>query len=209
MKKILAPLLVLLMTGFFAWSNTQEADATYVVTDPSQAHMLFLWGFCFSLPFYLIPILTAAFTGWGVQLRAWFRLPQQLSFLKGLWLFGLFLFVLESCFAVLPEIGTQEAVQQIATFGLTERLLLFVPLCVLVPLFEEVLYRGILLHLLPFAIALPVSSLLFACAHGFNLFVIPLFLFGWCLALLTRRTQSLLPAMLFHGAFNALTLFGA
>ncbi len=205
LMKRLAPLFAALIALLFCLLNSQGGAPL-----PSESsHTLFLIGFAVSLPFYLLPILTGLFTGHRAQFRTWLQWKGCLSFPRTVLYFLLFLLILETVFAVLPQIGTQNSVQHLATFSFSQRLILALPLCICIPFLEELLFRGLLLHSLPYPLALPLSSLLFAIAHGLNLFIIPLFLFGWFLALLTRRTQSLLPSILFHGLFNAITLFFA
>ncbi len=78
------------------------------------------------------------------------------------------------------------------------------------PLFEEVLYRGILYIGLRKLIGVPggavVSGFVFALIH-FNLYsFLPLFALGVILALAYERTRNLLVPIFFHAAFNGLTL---
>ncbi len=103
----------------------------------------------------------------------------------------------------------QLTVQAIAQMSVGERLLLTLPVCLLIPMCEELLFRGILLEVATPWVALPLSSLLFALAHGLNLYAFGLFVFGFALGLLTLRTRSLLPAMVAHGVFNAISLIFA
>ena len=89
-------------------------------------------------------------------------------------------------------------------------LLSFIVVCAIVPLFEELLFRGLLfgwlrLHLGSY-FAAAISALAFAAVHGM-LFAIPgIFALGMILALLYERSRSLWPAILCHGTYNALML---
>ena len=82
-----------------------------------------------------------------------------------------------------------------------------VPLCVAVPVVEELLFRGLLQGggrgLLP----LVLSAAVFALAHGVNVFLLPLFWTGLVLGLVARQSGSLLPGMILHALFNAVNLF--
>lgn len=89
-------------------------------------------------------------------------------------------------------------------------LLSFLVVCAIVPLFEELLFRGLLFGWLRLRLgtyfAAGVSALAFAAVHGM-LFAIPgIFALGMILALLYERSGSLWPAILCHGTYNALML---
>ncbi len=200
--KRLAPALTVAMALLFCGLHVQGGGDGVVEVSFS----LFMGSCLISLLLYTFPIVVGGMTGWKDALRTWLRWDKGTSVGALVVLFALFLFILECCFAVLPEMGLQDSVQLLTTMSIGQKFLLVFPLCLLVPLCEELLFRGFLLHALPVAIGLPLSSVLFACAHGLNLFVLPLFLFGWFLGLLALRTKSLLPSVLFHGLFNALTL---
>ena len=98
--------------------------------------------------------------------------------------------------------GRKAALEELAG----ERLILREPGSGTRAIFEEALFRGVLLHAAPPWAALPLSSLLFGLAHGPDAFALPLALLGWCLGLVTLRARSLLPAILLHALFNLLAL---
>ena len=78
-------------------------------------------------------------------------------------------------------------------------------LCVLGPLFEELLFRGALLHALaPYGgrFAALVSALLFAMMHGNFMQGVPTFIIGLYLAWITLRAGCILPAILAHMIYN-------
>jgi membrane protease YdiL (CAAX protease family) len=82
----------------------------------------------------------------------------------------------------------------------------FIVVAALVPIVEELTFRGLGFSLLSSKfgsrIALAGTTLLFALAHGF-LIALPLFLIvGLALGWLRMRTGSVYPGMLMHGAFN-------
>lgn len=78
-------------------------------------------------------------------------------------------------------------------------------LCVLGPLFEELLFRGALLHALaPYGgrFAALVSALLFAMMHGNFMQGVPTFIIGLYLAWITLRAGCILAAILAHMIYN-------
>jgi uncharacterized protein len=81
---------------------------------------------------------------------------------------------------------------------------------VLAPLFEETLFRGVLLPVLGQRLgalgAVLASAALFALAHLSLGELVPLFVLGAGLGLLRWRTGRLAPGVFMHGFWNALTL---
>lgn len=78
------------------------------------------------------------------------------------------------------------------------------------PLVEELFFRGVLYGWLrqrtrPL-VALLGSSLLFALYHGIPLMIPVFFVAGMVFALVYERSRSLWPAIITHGAYNALVL---
>lgn len=94
------------------------------------------------------------------------------------------------------------------TSGATNLAFAFIVLVILAPLFEELLFRGVLFHglrsRLPLLLSVLVSSIIFAGAHGQLNVAIDTFALGIILCLLTARTKSLLPAVLLHALKNLL-----
>ena len=78
-------------------------------------------------------------------------------------------------------------------------------LIMVAPVAEELIFRG-----LGFAafgsVAVPVTSLLFAIAHGLPSLLVEVAVAGLVLAEIRRRTASVLPGMGVHMTFNALAL---
>jgi membrane protease YdiL (CAAX protease family) len=76
-----------------------------------------------------------------------------------------------------------------------------------VPLAEEVLFRGLVLpSIVPWfgpAAAIGVSAVLFAAVHGALWMLLPLTLLGTSLGLVALHAGSLTPAWIGHGLFNA------
>jgi membrane protease YdiL (CAAX protease family) len=79
-------------------------------------------------------------------------------------------------------------------------------ICIIVPFVEELLFRGVLMRALPTGVALIYSSIIFASAHGINLYVVPLFFTGWMLGMIRMRSESLIPSICCHAAFNTTSL---
>lgn len=86
--------------------------------------------------------------------------------------------------------------------------LLFVPV-VVAPLFEEWLYRGIILSKLnkhlSFGMSNTVSSFLFAIAH-LDWFLLPYFLNGLVYGWVKERTDNFYSVIVLHGAYNAIAV---
>jgi membrane protease YdiL (CAAX protease family) len=74
------------------------------------------------------------------------------------------------------------------------------------PFAEETLFRGFLFGWLrgrvPLWLAVAISSLVFALAHGELALLLPTFTLGCLLALIYHRSGSLWPGMIVHGVFN-------
>jgi membrane protease YdiL (CAAX protease family) len=88
-------------------------------------------------------------------------------------------------------------------------ILLSVTAVVLAPLFEELIFRGVLLPVLArrvgFSVGALLNGLLFAMAHISIGELIPLTVLGTGLALVRLRTGRLLPCVLMHAIWNAVT----
>lgn len=83
-----------------------------------------------------------------------------------------------------------------------------VGLVVITPLYEEILFRGVLFKglraRLPFWLSAGVTSLVFAFAHGQWNVAVDTFALGMALSLLVERSGSILPAVLLHMLKNGL-----
>ncbi|PEY34338.1 CPBP family intramembrane metalloprotease [Bacillus pseudomycoides] len=89
--------------------------------------------------------------------------------------------------------------------------LLIIGFAIFSPIFEEIIFRGIILRFFserfPFWIAAIATSFIFGIAHTYSLGVmIGAFLMGLLMAILCKRTNSIIPAMLFHIMNNAFAL---
>jgi len=80
-----------------------------------------------------------------------------------------------------------------------------VMLVVVAPIAEELIFRGLGFAALG-PVAVPVTSLLFAVAHGLPSLLVEVAVAGLVLAEIRRRTESVVPGMGVHMAFNGLAL---
>lgn len=92
--------------------------------------------------------------------------------------------------------------------GLQDMIAAFVMLIVITPLFEELLFRGVLFHGLrkriTFVGSALVTSLLFAVAHGQANAAVDTFVLSMFLCFLVERTKSIWPAVMLHALKNFL-----
>jgi uncharacterized protein len=101
----------------------------------------------------------------------------------------------------------QEIQALIATYG---KVIGFILICLFVPVYEEVIFRGIILDscqkYLNFNAANFIQAALFGIVH-LNLFLFPVFfMFGFITGLLRKHSQGLLSGMVFHSVNNALAI---
>lgn len=79
------------------------------------------------------------------------------------------------------------------------------------PIVEEIIFRGLILSRLKKAmktwVAILISSLLFGLVHGQLLWMTYAFVLGMVFAAVAESAQSVTAAILFHMAFNAVSLF--
>ncbi|WP_237981718.1 CPBP family intramembrane glutamic endopeptidase [Bacillus thuringiensis] len=91
------------------------------------------------------------------------------------------------------------------------KLVLLLGTAIFVPIFEELIFRGIILHFLqqrfPFWIAALGSSFLFGIGHMYSTGVMfSMFILGLFMAILCKKTNSIIPAMLLHILNNTIAL---
>ncbi|WP_439021449.1 lysostaphin resistance A-like protein [Bacillus thuringiensis] len=89
------------------------------------------------------------------------------------------------------------------------QILLLIGFAILTPIFEELIFRGFLLRFFserfPFWIAAILSSFFFGIAHTYSIGVMVItFFMGLLMAILCKKTKSIIPAMLFHIMNNML-----
>lgn len=148
---------------------------------------------------------------------SWARLPRH----AGWGLFGLLaampvmLFCTLLYHLVLHAFGHQPSLQDVA-FAISDethvavRVYFFLLAVVIAPLFEEILFRGILLPVLArrFGVLAAVAavSVLFALIHGHAPSLVTLFLFSVVLCAGYLFTRSLTTSIVMHALFNAVTV---
>ncbi|WP_183048404.1 CPBP family intramembrane glutamic endopeptidase [Bacillus wiedmannii] len=91
------------------------------------------------------------------------------------------------------------------------KLVLLLGTAIFVPIFEELIFRGIILHFLqqrfPFWIAALGSSFLFGIGHTYSTGVMfSMFILGLFMAILCKKTNSIIPAILLHILNNTIAL---
>lgn len=95
--------------------------------------------------------------------------------------------------------------------GMSGLIFMLISGCILAPISEEILFRGILLPALQtklnFWMAALVSSVLFSVIHGYDFYgSISVGLFGFTAAVLARLTGSLATSIALHACYNFLIL---
>lgn len=97
-----------------------------------------------------------------------------------------------------------------STANILNKMLYILSLVVIAPFAEESLFRGAFEEILGVTfnplIAIFVSALAFSVAHGARSMLLFYFAAGVLFSILSYKSRSLLPAMLAHATFNALTL---
>ncbi|AIK38325.1 CAAX protease self-immunity family protein [Bacillus pseudomycoides] len=140
-----------------------------------------------------------------------FRALKKVSTYVYLTLFFALNIVLNSLISthLFPDATTQQASALNLDVLKQYRILLIIGSAIFIPIFEEIIFRGIILRFFserfPFWIAAIGTSLIFGVAHTYSLGVMLItFLMGLLMAILCKRTNSILPAMLFHIMNNTL-----
>jgi membrane protease YdiL (CAAX protease family) len=120
---------------------------------------------------------------------------------------------------LIPQGGGGNPVLTIITGSenIEAKVLLFLTVAVLAPLFEETLFRGMLYPALASRmspwLAIPLTSFIFAACHFSAAELIPLTLLGMVMTYTYHRTKNLVPSMVLHslwngGSFLALLVLG-
>jgi uncharacterized protein len=97
-----------------------------------------------------------------------------------------------------------------ALFGNYGKVIGFILVCLLVPIYEEVVFRGVILDScqkhINFRVGNIIQATLFGIVH-FNLFLFPVFFaFGIISGLMRKKSQGLLPGIVFHSVNNSLAI---
>ena len=93
------------------------------------------------------------------------------------------------------------------------QILLLLGFAILTPIFEELIFRGFILRFFserfPFWIAAIITSFFFGIAHTYSLGVMVItFFMGLLMAILCKKTKSIIPAILLHILNNMLAFLG-
>lgn len=96
-------------------------------------------------------------------------------------------------------------------YDLLNNLILLVSTCIVAPIFEELIFRGLILTALKkfgHVYAIVVTSLLFALLHGNIPQSLPIFFFSLVVCYVVIKMNSLLPAILIHFINNVYGVMG-
>lgn len=111
-----------------------------------------------------------------------------------------------------PFAETERFVETLRDFPPAARILHVAEAVVLVPVAEELFFRGALLRIfsgrMNTALAVVLQAAVFGCAHNSLAALGPVFVFGLITGVLARKTGSVLPGMAVHGIKNALAVIG-
>lgn len=165
------------------------------------------------LAFYLLLMSFTLLIATGLDLREAFALRRPASWRRAaLIAFGAFVAmwlaagILEQIFHAGEEQGLDP--RQLSVDVLPPFLLNVVLAAVIVPVFEELIYRGLGFTLLAAQLgdlsAIAFTALTFALAHGIVDGIPVFFVIGAALAFVRSRTSSIYPCMLMHGFFNGI-----
>jgi len=166
----------------------------------------------FGLVLYLLLFSLVLLIGAGLDLREAFALRRPVSWRQGA-LVALAAFVgmwilagiLEQLFHAGEEQGLDP--EQITLERVPPFLLNLALAAVVVPIVEELIYRGLgftLLIQFGALAAIAVTSFTFALAHGIVEGIPVFFVIGAALGFVRSRTGSIYPCMLMHGVFNGI-----
>lgn len=87
----------------------------------------------------------------------------------------------------------------------SELMWMFLCLCIIAPVFEELLFRGVFMKILdPYGsgIAIFISALAFAIAHFSPVSLVVILIMGILMALLRIYSDSIVPCIIFHSLYN-------
>ncbi len=201
---ISALLLAFFAAGTILCLNLIAGPSEHMTVLQQPPFRTLLVSFLFSPILFSIPIGVAAVSQ-PTEMRRRLSLPSG-GWRSLLWVPAVYLFLLagsEALLALVDVTDEQMSVQLLRGCTLSERLMLSLIVCGVVPVVEELLFRGIL-QSIP-RVGIGVSAVCFACAHGINAYLLPLFFFGIVQSLWVRRSGSLIPAIMVHMLFNSVT----
>ena len=188
----------------------RAADDSEPVTDTFYRYDTFAFGVVLYLLLLSLIFLIAA----GMDLREAFALRRPASWRQaGLLAVGAFvtMWLVAVALEQILHAGEEQGLdpERLAVDRLPPFLLNLVLAAVIVPIVEELLYRGIGFRLLvQFGeiAAIVVTSFAFALTHGIIEGIPVFFVIGAALGFVRSRTGSIYPSMLMHGVFNGLQL---
>lgn len=142
--------------------------------------------------------------GFGIVIA--FKLISSLYIKIGTQVFGLSLDEITT----IPNILFSSKQEVEALFSNYGNLIGVLLICLFVPLYEEVVFRGVILDScqrhINFTTANIIQAAIFGLVH-LNLFLFPVFfMFGLIAGVLRMRSQGLLPGIAFHSANNTLSI---
>lgn len=182
-----------------------EATGPILVQTQGERFLRFLEASFFSAALLTLPAVWFCLLSPG-SLRRWLGVRPGVG--RGILAVPpVYLLLIFGCEAILAPVQSppgQDLVALLREFAPLQRAAAALVVCGLVPLTEELLFRGVLGSTKPAGMLL--SAALFAAAHGTGGLFLPLFFFGTVQSLLCRRYGSLLPAVLLHALFNGVTL---
>ena len=187
---------------YFNVSNSVQPTATpedYIGYDVFTG---LLQGSLISIPILLFPaILMLLYPNRRAVLRDWFG-KTNCTIWQGI---SLFVLISLCSLALLTVVNPTEEQSILASFQQlkgSEMLIISTIICIIVPIVEEILFRGVLMQNLPTKFAIIFSAVFFALAHGSSIYLLPLFFTGWALAVVRAYTGSLYVTICCHIAFN-------
>lgn len=204
--RVLPFVAALFITVFFCYANSLVASNDFAAYSTEQIFKSMWQGQLISVPLLLFPTLVFLFcNGFKATLKSWFSVPTC-SFRVGLLLFFVLLCCCNALLCVVAPAEDQTSIALFAQLRGGHCFVIALFICAIVPFVEELLFRGVVMNALPTMPAVCVSAVLFALAHGFNAYLLPICFVGWMLALLRHRTQSLWLPIGCHAAFNTISL---
>ena len=105
--------------------------------------------------------------------------------------------------------NSQQELTDLALGSVGQLATLLVMACVVAPLGEELLFRGVVfgsLRRYNFVLAVLVSAVVFSLAHGLGAVTLAVFVLAVVNALIYERTRSIWPCVIAHATFNAVSL---
>lgn len=159
----------------------------------------------------ILLLVVAAIAGFSAE-RLGLRLPRRPLRAAGLALLGFFMIqAFEIVYAGLAHPGNEQQLtpDRWEPSHATQYVVNGIIVCTLVPLVEEMTFRGVGFYLLrPYGtwVAIVVTGILFGLSHGLLVSLPVLVVFGWVIAWVRARTESVFPGMAIHSAFNAIAL---